>query len=32
LISAKKVPSEVQNIVTENHDVPVFLREASKIA
>lgn len=29
LLSAKKVPSEFQKIITENQDVPIFLRRAS---
>ncbi|MFB9279388.1 helix-turn-helix domain-containing protein [Cohnella cellulosilytica] len=32
LISAKKVPSELQKIITEHQDVPVFLRKASSFS
>jgi transcriptional regulator with XRE-family HTH domain len=32
LISAKKVPSELQKIITEHQDVPVFLRKVSSFS
>lgn len=32
LIAAKKVPSDMQKIITENKEVPVFLRRASTLS
>ncbi|EAR63198.1 hypothetical protein B14911_01154 [Bacillus sp. NRRL B-14911] len=32
LIAAKKVPTDFQKVITENKNVPVFLRSASKLS
>lgn len=32
LIAAKKVPTDFQKIITENKNVPMFLRSASKLS
>ncbi|WP_028552736.1 helix-turn-helix domain-containing protein [Paenibacillus sp. UNC451MF] len=32
ILSAKKVPTSFQKVITENKDVPVFLRKASELS
>lgn len=32
LVAAKKVPKELQKIITENKEIPVFLRRASNLS